>query len=91
MEIISACIESGCYSAVFAIMLAFAVRTHIRRERYYRSLINELAAGLCDLDRVNVRLDEICSGMAGVKKHETERREDVCAFAERKTTAAESS
>ena len=44
MEIIAACIESGCYSAVFAIMLAFAVKTHIKREKYYRSLINELAA-----------------------------------------------
>ena len=74
MEIIAACIESGCYSAVFAIMLAFAVKTHIKREKYYRSLINELAAGLCDLERVNVRLDEIRSLCGSIAKKENECR-----------------
>ena len=59
MDIIAACIESGCYSAVFAIMLVFAVRTHIRREEYYRRIIGELTASLHDLEHVNVRLDEI--------------------------------
>ena len=57
MEIIAACIESGCYSAVFAVLLAFALRSHARRERYYRKVITELVAGLADLERVNVRLD----------------------------------
>ena len=86
MEIIAACIESGCYSAVFAIMLAFAVKTHIKREKYYRSLINELAAGLCDLERVNVRLAEIRSLCGSIAKKESE-----CAVGERKMTAAGSS
>ena len=57
MEIIAACIESGCYSAVFAVLLVYAVRSHAKRERYYRKVISELTAGLCDLERVNVRLD----------------------------------
>ena len=84
MEIIAACIESGCYSAVFAIMLVFAVRTHMKREKHYRRLIDELTAGLCDLERVNVRLDEI-------KALCEERKEKGCVFAERKISAAESS
>ena len=46
MDIIAACIESGCYSAVFAIMLVFAVRTHIKREEYYRRMT--LSMCMCD-------------------------------------------
>lgn len=86
MEIIAACIESGCYSAVFAVLLIYAVRSHAKRERYYRKVISELTAGLCDLERVNVRLDEI-KALA----ERREKKERVCAFGERKISAAECS
>ena len=49
MEIIAACIESGCYSAVFAVLLVYAVRSHAARERYYRKVIDEaVRLGLTD-------------------------------------------
>ena len=86
MEIIAACIESGCYSAVSAVLPVYAVRSHAKRERYYRKVISELTAGLCDLERVNVRLDEI-KALA----ERREKKERVCAFGERKISAAERS
>lgn len=84
MDIIAACIESGCYSAVFAIMLVFAVRTHIRREEYYRRIIGELTASLHDLEHVNVRLDEIIAR----QKRREKKKETPCGFGEPKTSAA---
>ncbi len=89
MEIIAACIESGCYSAVFAVLLAFALRSHARRERYYRKVITELVAGLADLERVNVRLDEIRTLCA--ERGKREKRRELCGYSEQRTSAAEGS
>ena len=86
MEIISACIEGGCYSAVFAVLLAYALKNSAKREKYYRSVINELLAGLQTLESVSVRLDKIeklCVAAGGA------RRRTKCECSERRTSAAE--
>lgn len=89
MEIIAACIESGCYSAVFAVLLVYAVRSHAARERYYRKVIDELTAGLCDLEHVHVRLDEI--KMLCSRRSEKKKGAERCASEELKISAAERS
>ena len=59
MEIVSPLIESGCYSAVFAVLLVYHIRNSGRREEYYRAVISELADSLGQLDVMNGRMDRI--------------------------------
>ena len=59
MEIVSSLIESGCYSAVFAVLLVYHIRNSGRREEYYRAVISELADSLGQLDVMNGRMDRI--------------------------------
>ncbi len=86
MEIISACIESGCYSAVFAVLLVYALRNSAKREKYYRAVINELVAGLQTLETVNVKLEEI-GKLCTVREKAGGKTKCVCS--ERQTSAAE--
>lgn len=86
MEIISACIESGCYSAVFAVLLVYALRNSAKREKYYRAVINELVAGLQTLETVNVKLEEI-GKLCTVR--EKAGGKTKCVYSERQTSAAE--
>lgn len=86
MEIISACIESGCYSAVFAVLLVYALRNSAKREKYYRSVINELLAGLQTLETVNIRLEEIEKLCESRSKT---RGRTKCECSERQISAAE--
>ena len=86
MEIISACIESGCYSAVFAVLLVYALRNSATREKYYRAVINELVAGLQTLETVNVKLEEI-GKLCTVREKAGGKTKCVCS--ERQTSAAE--
>ncbi len=87
MEIISACIESGCYSAVFAVLLVYALKNSAKREKYYRTVINGLLVGLQALDTVNVKLEEVEKLCAGAKKA---REKTKCECSKLRTSAAES-
>lgn len=56
-EFIMNCIQSGAYSAVFAVLLVYIVRSNIKREGYYRRFIGELCASLKEIHDVSGKLD----------------------------------
>lgn len=81
MTVISSLIESGCYSVVFALLLAYALRSSAKREKCYRDVICELANGLKELDTLCGKIDKL---LAMSEKAEAERekkkrkKESVC-------------
>ena len=58
-EFILNCIQSGAYSAIFAVLLVYTVRNGARRENYYRAFICELTERLKTLGEVNIKVDSL--------------------------------
>lgn len=79
MEIIASLVEGGCYSAVFAVLLFIALKTSAKREKCYRDVIVELAAGLKGLEIMNGKIDRLLEINEKIEKdRRKKKKEAVC-------------
>ena len=58
-EFIINCIQSGAYSAVFAVMLVYVVKNAMKREKHYRAFIHKLCESLKEINEVSAKLDDL--------------------------------
>ena len=67
-EFILNCIQSGAYSAIFAVLLVYTIKNGARREKFYRAFISELTERLKLLGEVNVKVDSLVAIAEAVAK-----------------------
>lgn len=70
-EFIINCVQTGAYSAIFALLLVYIVKSNLKRESYYRRFITELCASLRDINEISGKLDgliDLAEKSAGKKK-----------------------
>lgn len=91
--IIVNCIESGCYSVVFAILLVYLLRSNGRREKCYSQVISELCVQLREIGELGIKTDkllEICTALEKIHDKRGKRvKEELCGLETLETLAAE--
>lgn len=73
-EIILEIVQSGAYSAVFAVLLFIIIKYNAKREEYYSSVIRELCDALGVLDNMGSKLDDILRACTEIKSKQVRRK-----------------